>query len=123
MNSEPPPGTWVPTDQTIDDWRSIYRNTTLSTTDGNAPRTISSARVTGVIPHELTGTLFRNGPGLLEVYGKKLNQFFDGDGLIYSIAFEAGALTFKHNFVGTKGFTEERAAQKMLYKVPLNPKP
>mmetsp|Transcript_13454 Transcript_13454/g.21975 ORF Transcript_13454/g.21975 Transcript_13454/m.21975 type:complete len:586 (-) Transcript_13454:250-2007(-) len=113
---EPAPGTWVPTDQTIDDWRSIYRNTTLSTTDGNAPRTISSARVTGVIPHELTGTLFRNGPGLLEVYGKKLNQFFDGDGLIYSIAFEAGALTFKHNFVGTKGFTEERAAQKMLYK-------
>ena len=54
--------------------------------------------------------------GLLEIFGKKLNQFFDGDGLIYSIAFENGNLTFKHNFVGTKGFTDEQAAQQMLYK-------
>ena len=28
--------------------------------------------VEGTIPAELQGTLFRNGPGLLEVYGKKL---------------------------------------------------
>lgn len=113
---EPEPGTWGPTNQTIDDWRSIYRNTTLSTTDGSAPRRIPAARITGEIPKELTGTLFRNGPGLLEIFGKKLNQFFDGDGLVYSIAFEDGELTFKHNFVGTKGFTDEQAARKMLYK-------
>ena len=69
-----------------------------------------------MIPPELNGTLFRNGPGLLEIFGKKLNQFFDGDGLIYSVAFENGELTFKHNFVGTKGFTDEQAAKQMLYK-------
>ncbi len=28
--------------------------------------------VEGTIPADLQGTLFRNGPGLLEVYGKKL---------------------------------------------------
>jgi all-trans-8'-apo-beta-carotenal 15,15'-oxygenase len=44
--------------------------------------------VTGTIPRELRGTLFRNGPGLLEIFGKKLNQFFDGDGVVYSIAVE-----------------------------------
>ena len=113
---EPEQGSWGPTNQTIDDWRSIYRNTSLSTTDGSAPRPISKARITGEIPKELKGTLFRNGPGLLEIFGKKLNQFFDGDGLVYSIAFEDGELTFKHNFVGTKGFTDEQAARKMLYK-------
>ena len=113
---EPEQGTWGPTNQTIEDWRSIYRNTSLSTTDGSAPRPISQSRVTGEIPKELKGTLFRNGPGLLEIFGKKLNQFFDGDGLVYSITFEDGELTFKHNFVGTKGFTDEQAARKMLYK-------
>ena len=112
----PPEGSWGPTQQTIEDWRSIYRNTSLSTTDGSAPRTIDPARVTGTIPADLNGTLFRNGPGLLEIFGKRLNQFFDGDGLVYSIAFEDGELTFKHNFVGTKGFTDEQAARKMLYK-------
>ena len=112
----PAEGSWGPTQQTIEDWRSIYRNTSLSTTDGSAPRTIDPARVTGTIPADLNGTLFRNGPGLLEIFGKRLNQFFDGDGLVYSIAFEDGELTFKHNFVGTKGFTDEQAARKMLYK-------
>ena len=72
--------------------------------------------MTGTIPKDLSGTLFRNGPGLLEIFGKRLNQFFDGDGLVYSIAFEDGELTFKHNFVGTEGFTDEQAARKMLYK-------
>jgi len=112
----PPDGSWGPSTQTIKDWRTIYRNTSLSTTDGSAPRAIPAARITGTIPKELSGTLFRNGPGLLEIFGKKLNQFFDGDGLVYSIAFEDGALTFKHNFVGTKGFADEQAAGKMLYK-------
>ena len=37
----PAAGTWGPTNQTINDWRSIYRNTSLSTTDGSAPRAIS----------------------------------------------------------------------------------
>ena len=33
---------------------------------------VPEADVSGAIPHELRGTLFRNGPGLMEVYGKKL---------------------------------------------------
>ena len=72
---------------------------------------MDEACVSGTIPSELKGTLFRNGPGLLEIYGKKLNQFFDGDGLVYSTTFPGdGSVKFKHNFVGTKGFTEEQAA-------------
>ena len=33
---------------------------------------IPEADVEGTVPPELYGTFFRNGPGLLEVYGKKL---------------------------------------------------
>ena len=108
----PANGTWAPTNQTIKDWRSVYRNTTLSVTGEGEPK----ATIVGEIPKELKGTLFRNGPGLLEIYGKKLNQFFDGDGLVYAAVFENGDVKFRHNFVGTKGFTEEQAAQKMIYK-------
>lgn len=33
---------------------------------------VPQADVEGEIPSSLRGTLFRNGPGLLEIYGKKL---------------------------------------------------
>ena len=35
---------------------------------------IPEADIEGRIPTELYGTLLRNGPGLLEVYGKKLKH-------------------------------------------------
>jgi len=113
----PDNGTWSPTNQTIKDWRSLYKNTTLSVKGDGAGRTIPASAIEGEIPKELVGTLFRNGPGLLEIYGKKLNQFFDGDGLVYTVSFPGdGQVKLRHNFVGTKGFTEEQAAQKMIYK-------
>jgi all-trans-8'-apo-beta-carotenal 15,15'-oxygenase len=113
----PENGTWSPTNQTIKDWRSLYKNTTLSVKGDGAGRTIPASAIEGEIPKELVGTLFRNGPGLLEIYGKKLNQFFDGDGLVYTVSFPGdGQVKLRHNFVGTKGFTEEQAAQKMIYK-------
>ena len=113
----PENGTWSPSNQTIKDWRSLYKNTTLSVKGDGAGRTIPASAIEGEIPKELVGTLFRNGPGLLEIYGKKLNQFFDGDGLVYTVSFPGdGQVKLRHNFVGTKGFTEEQAAQKMIYK-------
>jgi len=38
--------------------------------------------VEGEIPNDLKGTLFRNGPGLLEVYGTPLVHPIDGDGMV-----------------------------------------
>ena len=38
--------------------------------------------IEGEVPSELRGTLLRNGPGQLEIFGTKLNQPFDGDGMI-----------------------------------------
>lgn len=35
---------------------------------------VPEADVEGTIPSQLRGTLFRNGPGLLEIYGKRLNH-------------------------------------------------
>jgi all-trans-8'-apo-beta-carotenal 15,15'-oxygenase len=72
--------------------------------------------VEGEIPHELHGTLFRNGPGLLDVGGVPLKHPFDGDGMICAIAFDQGRAHFRNRFVRTEGYLAEQAAGKILYR-------
>ncbi len=72
--------------------------------------------IEGQIPPELHGTLFRNGPGLLEVNGQPLHHPFDGDGLICSIAISQGKAYFRNRFVRTEGYLAEQAAGKILYR-------
>lgn len=72
--------------------------------------------VEGEIPANLTGTLFRNGPGLLDVAGHPLHHPFDGDGMVCAIAFEQGRAHFRNRFVRTEAYVEEQQAGKMLYR-------
>ncbi len=72
--------------------------------------------ITGEIPPELHGTLFRNGPGLLEVNGMPIPHPFDGDGMICAIAFDQGRAHFRNRFVRTAGYLAEQAAGKILYR-------
>jgi all-trans-8'-apo-beta-carotenal 15,15'-oxygenase len=72
--------------------------------------------VEGQIPSELNGTLFRNGPGLLDVNGQPIHHPFDGDGMISAIAFSNGRAHFRNRFVRTTGYLEEQKAQKILYR-------
>jgi all-trans-8'-apo-beta-carotenal 15,15'-oxygenase len=72
--------------------------------------------VEGEIPPELTGTLFRNGPGLLDINGQQYHHPFDGDGMICAIAFDGGRAHFRNRFVRTSGFVAEQAAGKILYR-------
>lgn len=73
-------------------------------------------RVEGQIPPDLEGTLFRNGPGALDVHGTPVRHPFDGDGMITAIAFKEGKAYFQNRFVKTKEFLEEQKAGKMLYR-------
>jgi all-trans-8'-apo-beta-carotenal 15,15'-oxygenase len=73
-------------------------------------------RVDGVIPQELSGTLFRNGPGLLDVNGQAYGHPFDGDGMVCAIAFEGGRAHFANSFVKTSEFLAEQAAGRILYR-------
>jgi len=72
--------------------------------------------IEGKIPPELNGTLFRNGPGLLEVCGQPLKHPFDGDGMVCAISFRGGRAYFRNRFVRTAAFLAEREAGKMLYR-------
>jgi all-trans-8'-apo-beta-carotenal 15,15'-oxygenase len=72
--------------------------------------------IEGEIPAALTGTLWRNGPGLLDVNGERIRHPFDGDGMICAITFQAGQAHFRNRYVRTAGYAAEQAAGKILYR-------
>ncbi len=73
--------------------------------------------IEGEIPQQLQGTLFRNGPGLLEIGGVALKHPFDGDGMVCAVSFlPDGRVHFRNRFVRTQGYVSEQAAGKMLYR-------
>jgi all-trans-8'-apo-beta-carotenal 15,15'-oxygenase len=72
--------------------------------------------IEGTIPSELEGTIFRNGPGLLDIGGTPIHHPFDGDGMICAITFKGGKVHFRNRFVRTEGYVKEQAAGKILYR-------
>ncbi|MGB3652228.1 MAG: carotenoid oxygenase family protein [Rivularia sp. (in: cyanobacteria)] len=72
--------------------------------------------IEGEIPPELNGTLFKNGPGLLDINGQNIHHPFDGDGMISRITFTNGRAHFRNRFVRTKAYIEEQKAGKILYR-------
>ena len=72
--------------------------------------------IEGEIPSQLQGTLFRNGPGALDVHGVPVKHPFDGDGMVCAFTFTEGKVRFRNRFVRTEAFVQEQAAGKMLYR-------
>lgn len=73
--------------------------------------------ISGQLPPGLTGTLFRNGPGLLDIGGTPVRHPFDGDGAICAVSFLGdGRVHFRNRFVKTAGYVAERAAGKPVYR-------
>ncbi|QDZ40047.1 Apocarotenoid-15,15'-oxygenase [Euhalothece natronophila Z-M001] len=72
--------------------------------------------ISGAVPKALQGTLFRNGPGLLDINGIPVQHPFDGDGMICKFSFQEGKVHFQNRFVRTQGFIEEQEAGTILYR-------
>jgi len=72
-------------------------------------------RVEGRLPDGLSGTLFRNGPGLFERGGHRKANLLDGDGLVQRLRFGDGQVHYRNAFVRTPKFIEEEAAGELKY--------
>jgi len=94
---------------TVADWLGGYRS---QPDEHDYPIT----DIEGTLPPDIEGTLYRNGPGLLEVAGHPIKHPFDGDGLISRIAFRQGQAFYRSRYVRTAGYVAEQAAQKPLYR-------
>ncbi len=71
--------------------------------------------VDGRVPAELRGTLYRNGATLMSAGGRRYDHWFDGDGGLSAVRFDAGTVTGAARVIQSAGLVEERAAGKLLY--------
>lgn len=72
--------------------------------------------ITGNIPKDLRGTLYRNGPAKFEVGNVLVKHPWDGDGMITAISISDDGVWFRNRFVRTKGYLAEQAAGRVLYR-------
>jgi all-trans-8'-apo-beta-carotenal 15,15'-oxygenase len=93
----------------VTDWQRGYESLTTE-------YSYAIENIEGEIPHGLEGTLFRNGPGRLDVNGEYFHHPFDGDGMISAVSFKEGKAWFRNRYVRTEGFLAESAAGKILYR-------
>lgn len=72
------------------------------------------AAVEGALPAGLAGTLYRNGPGIMEQFGQRYDHLFEGDGAITAIRLADGQALAASRVVQSAGLLEERAAGRHL---------
>jgi len=106
--SKPPAAAGVGYDRA--DWASAFRNVGVELEGVEVPV------VRGSLPAELSGTLYRNGPGRLERGGQWVHHPFDGDGMITALRFENGRACLRNRFVRTEGWLAEEQANRFLYR-------
>ena len=92
-------------------WARAY-----TSADGEHEYEISE--ISGQIPSDLRGTIFRNGPGNFERNGERFAHVLDGDGLLlrFSIDGASGRARFKSRFVETPQYEAEKAADAVLHR-------
>lgn len=93
----------------LQDWQKGYRSLTQE-------YDYWIDEIEGQIPPDLSGTLFRNGPGLLDINGQRVHHPFDGDGMICAFSFKEGQAHFRNRFVRTQAYLEEKQAGRILYR-------
>lgn len=73
------------------------------------------AVLSGSIPADLRGSLYRNGPGRLERQGQRVGHWFDGDGAVLAVHFGEGQAQATYRYVKSAGYVEEEKADQFLY--------
>jgi len=106
-----------------DDWRRVYytyeREGLIDPDTGYAKY---EAEIEGVLPDDLVGTLYRNGPGKFGINGERVAHALDGDGLIFQIKIypknENGKrkVVCQSRFVETAGFQADLEAQRFTQR-------
>ena len=81
------------------------------------------AEVEGRLPNGLSGTLYRNGPGLFERDGFRKWTILDGDGMIRATTFADGRARFRNRFVRTVKYNAEEKAGTYQYPTWTTPAP
>ena len=69
--------------------------------------------ISGELPHELNGTLYRNGPN--PQFPSPTAHWFVGDGMLHAFHLENGKASYRNRWVRTPKFMAEHDAGRALY--------
>ncbi len=72
--------------------------------------------LTGHLPEELRGVLYRNGPGRQEIFGIPYGHPFDGDGMVTRFELCDAGVHYRNRYVQTRELQEETRAGRPLYR-------
>jgi carotenoid cleavage dioxygenase-like enzyme len=72
-------------------------------------------KVEGAIPRDISGTLYRNGPGQKDSFGVPLSHLFDGDAYLTALRFDNGGVSGLSRFLATKERVHEQQCGRMRY--------
>ncbi len=75
----------------------------------------AALRVEGVIPTDFGGIYFRNGPNAFH-HPEGRYHWFDGDGMLHAIRFEAGRASYRNRWINTTALQEEKGAGKPIWR-------
>ena len=84
------------------------------------------AKVEGVIPLWLNGSLLRNGPAMYEVGPEAYKHWFDGLGMLQNFKVENGKVTYCSRYLRSQAFVRAEARKGIAYAefgTPLPPDP
>jgi carotenoid cleavage dioxygenase-like enzyme len=70
--------------------------------------------VTMRVPAGLRGTLYRNGPALMNLAGTRYRHWLDGDGMVHALRLQDGKLVHRGRMIGTRKLQAEMQAGKRL---------
>ena len=120
------------------DWRKAWHTYESPSKDPNlidpktgyAQYTIDPDDIEGIVPDDLVGVLYRNGPGKFGVDGDRVQHVLDADGLVLQLTFPPPLVSgdnnqeqkqkrefkFQSRFVETDAMKEEEQAKKFLYR-------
>ena len=101
-----------PVDPTRPDLSARLWREPLPREHGFEPLTIE-----GKLPPELSGTVFRNGPGTVGVGADRYQHPFEGDGAVTAIRLGGGQALGASRVTGGPRLDEERAANRLLYGI------
>ncbi len=71
--------------------------------------------ISGAIPSDLRGTLYRNGPARLSRGEQRVGHWFDGDGAILGVHFRDSGATGVYRYVQTPGYIAEQSVDAFIY--------
>jgi all-trans-8'-apo-beta-carotenal 15,15'-oxygenase len=101
----PPPAAQQPSTDAAADWHRIFESL-------RDEHDYEVREIEGTLPAQLTGTLYRNGPGIAEVGGKPFAHLFDGHGMISQFTLDGRGVHYRNRAVRTHKFLAERDAEQ-----------